>query len=613
LNKLAGTVAVRLFPRKSRQARDAAPTEFMATVMAAPAGGDTVVLEGRGIDRARWDMLAPDSMPPDSLPPDSRILDSQPPDSLPPEDGPTLKSLPAPLDPAAVAHASNDQAGGRARHTYIGRYEVRSRLGSGGLGQVFEAWDPLLSRTVAIKTLQFDASATERATLDRLLLDEARAVARLSHPHIVTLYDAGLSQHGVWIAMERLQGRDLRDALAGGWRPSPARAAQLVRRVADALAYAHAHGVVHCDVKPANIYLTERGKPKVLDFGIARLVQENGAVGDLPSSFGGSVAGSPHHLAPEQWAHGTIDARTDIYALGTVFYELLAGRKAFVGDNVEQIRNAVESGHPAPPHELRPDVPPALAAIAMRAMARRAEDRYATAQELAQALRRWLEQHQPGTPASEPASRASTQAATGGRVEPGAAPRAGRGWIWALAAVLLALGALLAWRGGSGGAAPAAAQPSAAINSATAATSSAAVVTARVAPAPADAASAPAQPGATSYEATAAPPAARPGTVPPRARTAAAPVPAAAVPVDSGATGAAAPASGVLHLAISPWGEVEVNGQPRGTTPPLTSLELPAGRHLVTVRNADFPAHSVTVQVAADQPVTVRHRFAATP
>ncbi|MCB1997847.1 MAG: serine/threonine protein kinase, partial [Rhodoferax sp.] len=147
---------------------------------------------------------------------------------------------------------------------HIGRYALKRKLGEGGLGNVHEAWDPLLSRTVAVKTLQFDVDPPERLALDRLFLNEARAVAGLNHPHIVTVHDAGLSAHGVYIAMERLRGRDLRQAIAGGWRPRPGQAAYLVRRVADALAYAHARGVVHCDIKPANIFLTGKDKPTVL-------------------------------------------------------------------------------------------------------------------------------------------------------------------------------------------------------------------------------------------------------------------------------------------------------------------------------------------------------------
>lgn len=576
------------------------------------------------------------SLPPDSLPPDS-----QPHDSLPPEAGPALDSQPLPLLATPDAAASNDRGHARARPQHIGRYEVRSTLGSGGLGQVFEGWDPLLSRTVAIKTLQFDASAAERATLDRLFLDEARAVAKLSHPHIVTVHDAGLSQQGVWIAMERLHGRDLREALAGGWRPSAARAAQLVRRIADALAYAHAHGVVHCDIKPANIHLNDRGKPKVLDFGIARLLQENGAAADLPSSFGGSIAGSPHHLAPEQWSRGKIDPRTDIYALGTLFYELLAGRKAFMGDSVEQIRTAVELGHPAPPHELRREVPPELSAIAMRAMARLPVDRYGTAQELAQALRRWLEQQHPASSEATEPRRASNAVSTATAASsPSAAAATGwRRWLPAalLAAVIGVVTVIVLMATGTQqrqatDAAPAAdnapttTAPALAVAPTPTASSAADIPPIHnantsptpeaipVVPATAPMATATATPMATATASDAASRPATPAANPnprPRPRVGA---PAATVGAPEASSSVAPPpVLGSVQLAISPWGEVEVDGQPRGTTPPLSRLELPLGSHRITVRNSDFPAHTVTVQVAADQPAFVRHRFNTTP
>jgi len=323
---------------------------------------------------------------------------------------------------------------------HVGRYALKSLLGQGGLGRVHEAWDPLLSRTVAVKTLHFDLDVPTRVSLDGLFLHEARAVAGLSHPYIVTVYDAGLSAHGVYIAMERLRGRDLRQALAGGWQPAPAQAALLVRRVADALAYAHARGVVHCDIKPANIFLNKRGKPKVLDFGIARVAHgvaqgraagAGGAVaaggsaalaagwpaggpatGPAHAPAGGSpetdaVMGSPHYLAPEQLAGGVVDGRTDVCALGVVFHELLTGRKAFAGRSLAQITDAVLHHVPPLAHVLQPAVPPALSAIAARAMSRQPEDRYASAAEMAAALREWL--------AAQPAEGARAGGAAPGR------------------------------------------------------------------------------------------------------------------------------------------------------------------------------------------------------
>ncbi len=484
--------------------------------------------------------------------------------------------------------------------SHIGRYALKALLGEGGLGRVYEAWDPLLSRTVAVKTLQFDLDMPSRIALDRLLLNEARAAANLNHPHIVTVFDAGLSAHGVYIAMERLRGRDLREMLKDGWRPAPASAAQIVRRVADALAYAHSRGVVHCDIKPGNIFVTRKEKPKVLDFGIARAAHASA----VPSTEM-LIAGSPHYLAPEQLNGGTIDARTDIYALGVVLYELLAGCKAFPGDSLEQIHAAVRAGQPVPLAELCPDVPAGLAAVVMQAMAPDAAKRPQTAAELSQSLRPW--------------------AATAAEQAPNpASPSSGTRFRWAgalLAAGVMTVAAFVFLRGGPGGphvealaTAPQATQSMAA--PARRAASGAAMATPQpTAPVPAvppegAAQAAAAHTDTSNGHADAAPaaPAAKPKAKPEskakadsKARPPAASQDKPKSPV--------APVTGVVQIAVSPWGEVEVDGRPAGTTPPLTRLTLPEGTHTITLRNADFAPHTATVQVKGDLPVVVRHRF----
>ena len=305
----------------------------------------------------------------------------------------------------------------------IGRYALKYRVGEGGLGTVYAAHDPTLSRLVAIKTVNVDVPADERESFDALFLHEARAAASLSHPNIVTVFDAGLADGGAYIAMELLKGVDLRQLRAEGWQPTPAQAAQLARQVAEALAYAHAHGVVHRDIKPANIFMVGRTHPRVLDFGIARVTHRH----DLPAEH--EVAGgSPYYMAPEQILQQPVDARSDVYSLGVVLYELLAGRRAFAGRTLAEIHRAVLEQRVPLASDVSAVVPEGLARVVARAMAVDPERRYPSAAALARALQPWPE---PRAPATTPAPHAP-------------APRRPPRWHLALALALL-LVAASAW------------------------------------------------------------------------------------------------------------------------------------------------------------------------
>jgi len=489
---------------------------------------------------------------------------------------------------------------------HIGRYALKYRIGAGGLGTVYAAHDPLLSRLIAIKTLNLEISAEEREAFNQLFLNEARAAGGLSHPNIVTVFDAGVSQQGgdAYIAMELLKGRDLRQLRQEGWRPTPAQAALIVRRVADALAYAHSKGVVHRDVKPANIFMVGRTQPRVLDFGIARLAHqhEGGATGDL-------AAGSPYYMAPEQVRQEAVDRRADVFSLGVVLYELLTDQKPFRGTTLTEITQAVLEHQPPAANQVDAAVPAALAEIAARAMEKDPEHRYRSARSLSRELRHWLDENAgAGDPlASEPES-----------------PRRSRLLVWGGAA--LAAAAFVGIGLWVGLASHREAEPVAAAPAASAAESPAPAPVA-VAPAPADAPATPPAPvaGAT---ATVAPPAAE---LPVTSAGATAPPPAAA-PARTAATTPApvakdvardrrtreartppAPAAGggvgTVRVAITPWGNVEVDGAAVGTAPPLNELTLPEGSHQITVRNADFPPYTTTINVVPGQPVTLRHRF----
>ncbi len=492
---------------------------------------------------------------------------------------------------------------------HVGRYALKSILGKGGLGTVYAAWDPLLSRTVALKTLHIDADPAARESLDALFLNEARAAAGLSHPHIVTVFDAGPSDTGVYIAMERLQGQDLRHLLLQGVRPGPIEAAQVVRRVADALAYAHRKGVVHCDVKPANIFMTGRMHPKVLDFGIARVAHR-----DVPA-LEGVAAGSPFYLAPEQMDGRSVDRRSDVYSLGVVLYELLVGKKPFEGKSLEEIMTAVKTAEVVPAHRVSPKIPLGLSVIAGRAMARDPDQRYPSARHLSMELRHWVDSAE---------ARALRNEARGTPVAMPPGQRFLRLGLPLLAFVAVAGG--LAWLkfgtspaeiavvppAASAPAHVAAAAPTVAIASVAAAAEEAAAASA-AASASAGASSAMALDtgNGTTPTAVAAAPAAAPSApaVVSKAEAARRRKAMAVATLTEGVPISAVLSEGVVQLAVSPWGQVEVDGKPMGISPPLTRLTLTSGNHTITVRNTDFPAYTATVTVDGESPVTLRHRF----
>lgn len=494
----------------------------------------------------------------------------------------SVEDLPAALRAASISAAAAAAEGPNSQASigHVGRYTLRAVLGEGGLGTVYAAWDPLLSRAVAVKTLHLPASAAGEygASLDDLILNEARAAARLSHPHIVTVFDAGPSEQGVYIAMEPLRGRDLRHLLREQWQPSLLEIAHLVRRVADALAYAHGKGVIHCDIKPANIFMVGRKLPKVLDFGIARVAHR-----DVPA-VEGPLAGSPYYLAPEQLDGGAVDRRCDVYSLGVVMFELLTGQRPFTGATIEEIHRAVREAPLPLARRLNTKVPAALSAIAARAMARRPEDRYPSARHLSMDLRHWLE---------------SPEAAALGETQDQQRRR-----LLLLAGLSLgaagAAAGLQAWWNEQRPAAPIG--PGRLTTEAEQATPAPGTAALPAASAPAPATS-PELAAVEPVVAASVPKAAEPVVRKPRVKPKPAEVETPAAPAP------APPAQGRVMLAVSPWGEVEVDGRPVGVAPPLRHLDLSAGSHTITVRNGDAPPQSRQVEVDPAQPVTLKFRF----
>ena len=242
------------------------------------------------------------------------------------------------------------------------RYELQEKIGGGGMADVYKAMDLVLGRTVAVKILheQFKSDEEFITKFQR----EAQAAARLSHPHIVNIYDVGQSEGDHYIVMEYVPGTTLKERIKQQGHLPVAEALQTAREIASALAHAHTHGLVHCDIKPHNILVMADGQVKVADFGIARAVTES------TMTYSGNVVGSVHYFSPEQ-ARGTmITPKSDVYSLGVVLYEMLTGQLPFTGETPVSIAMKHLQEEPVPVRQIDPAIPPVVEAIVSRAMSK---------------------------------------------------------------------------------------------------------------------------------------------------------------------------------------------------------------------------------------------------
>lgn len=480
------------------------------------------------------------------------------------------------------------------------------------MGTVYKAVDPVIERAVAIKTINLNLSKEERAEFEERFYREAKSAGRLSHANIVTIYDVGEIDDVAYIAMEYLEGESLREMLDSGVVLPIELIGRIAARIANGLNYAHENQVVHRDIKPANIMITPSRDVKIMDFGIAQV--PTGSRTQV-----GTVLGSPKYMAPEQVVGKSTDGKTDIFALGVVLYEMLTGATPFNGDNLSAIMYKILHEEPVPPSTINPRVPPMFDRVVSRALAKRPEDRYQTALEFARDLggHEAALPHEAPRPAAEPAKAIKQRApaeqndgtvfltpnkaselkpslAGKGESAKGASAsipeksQKNRKALFLLAVPLLIAAAFVIYSQNR--------QPD-----------SAQVAVKETAP--------PMEIPVTeppSGVPEAQPPVAIPGTTAPVAETQAIAVPrgspAAGTPGAENAPAAAAAKASVM-FAITPWGEVFVDGKSVGVSPPLTTLQLDAGTHNVEIRNQQFAPYRGTVNLKSGESLKIKHKF----
>ena len=272
--------------------------------------------------------------------------------------------------------------------THLGRYEIVRELGRGAMGVVYEAFDPVIKRRVAIKTARRDVftQAGQAEEMMTRFIREAQAAGALNHPNIITIHDTGDHEGISFIVMEFIEGGSLHEQIRAGQRWDPADVAAIGATLADALAAAQERGIVHRDIKPANIMAPTRGPVKIADFGIAH-------TSDSTLTRQGDMIGTPYYMSPEQFMGQKVDARSDLFSLAIILYEMLTGERPFRGQAINTVMHECLKAVPTPPQELNFAVPPCLGGVLLKALEKSPLHRYQNGTAFAEALRECVKEN----------------------------------------------------------------------------------------------------------------------------------------------------------------------------------------------------------------------------
>lgn len=523
----------------------------------------------------------------------------------------------------------------------LGRYELIAEIGRGASGVVYKARDPIIDRVLAIKMIDFRRLGEAQARAQGHFFQEAQSAGRLSHPNIVTIFDAGEAEGRAYIAMELLNGISLREMLDAQPLLSHTRALEITAQIARGLAYAHEHGVVHRDVKPANVIVVGERRVKITDFGIARI-----ATGE--TSAQSELAGSPKYMSPEQVRGDALDGRSDLFALGATLYEMLTGQAPFNGKNVSAIMDAVLHEEPKAPSALNPLLPVELDDLLRRMLAKQPEERHPSARALLRELIVLIRKFGGVTTSSHTsAERSEARARARARraahklksiegdatvvidlnAQPAKGSRPGAafyriGALGVVAAAALAFGlyhsgpsqttspghtaiAFAQAEPTQSGLEPGSAGDHSALGAAVVRPAEQKVGDANASNAMAVQSSMPANVSTTNIETHAV---ARKKSTATAHGKQKAPVVGALVAA-AAAPSAPARETATLSIAVAPWGEVIIDGRSRGTAPPLSSVSVTPGKHRIEIRNASSPPHIVELSLSAGDSRRIKYKF----